>query len=139
MITPRLIAGPFAALGLLSSAILAPVASAQSTGRIERCAVQTPDHGTVAVAYTLDSQNAVDVAAAQCSYLISTGVFVVATNHVGLTDNPDFARVCMIEYSRTNSVDVFRSVYQPAAYDVASAACDAADNGSALVTYDDDN
>lgn len=103
---------------------------------MEQCAVQTPDHGTVAVAYTLSSQAAVDVAAAQCSYLISTGVFVVATNHVGLTDHPDFERVCMIEYSRTNSVDIFRSVYQPSAYTAASAACAAADDGSALVTYE---
>ena len=135
MIPRRLIAGSLFSLGVLATQF-APVASAQSTGRVERCAVQTPDHGTVAVAYTLSSQAAVDVAAAQCSYLISTGVFMVATNHVGLTDNPDFERVCMIEYSRTNSVDIFSSVYQPSAYGVASAVCNAADDGSALVTYD---
>jgi len=135
VIPRRFIAGTLLSLGVLGT-LFAPVASAQGTGRIERCAVQTPDHGTVAVAYTLDSQAAVDVAAAQCSYLISTGIFMVATNHVGLTDNPDFERVCMIEFSRTNSVDIFRSVYQPSAYTVAMAACDAANDGSALVTFD---
>jgi hypothetical protein len=135
VISRRFIAGSLFSLGVLAT-LFAPVASAQSTGRIERCAVQTPDHGTVAVAYTLDNQAAVQVAAAQCSYLISTGVFFVATNHVGLTDNPDFERVCMIEYSSLNSVDIFRSVYQPSAYAVASAACNAADDGSALVTWD---
>ena len=88
------------------------------------------------VAYTLDNQTAVEVIAAQCSYLISTGAFFTATNHVGLTDNPDFERVCMIEYSRSNSINVFSSVFQPASHRVATAACDAADDGSALVSYD---
>jgi hypothetical protein len=116
--------------------LFVPVASAQETGRFERCAVQSPDSGTVIVAYTLDNQAAVQVAAAQCSYLISTGSFIAATNHVGLTDNPDFDRVCVIEYSSANSINVFRSVYQPASYRVAAAACQSADDGSALVTYD---
>ncbi len=116
--------------------LFVPVASAQGTGRFERCAVQSPDSGTVIVAYTLDNQAAVQVAAAQCSYLISTGNFIAATNHVGLTDNPDFDRVCVIEYSSANSINVFRSAYQPASYRVAAAACQSADDGSALVTYD---
>ena len=34
------------------------------------------------------------------------------------------------------TLDIFRSVYQPSAYAVASAACYAADDGTALVTYD---
>jgi hypothetical protein len=117
-------------------ALFVPVAAAQDTGRIERCAVQSPDFGTVIVAYTLDDQAAVQVAAGQCAYLISTGAYIAATNHVGLTDNPDFARVCMVEYSGANSIDVFRSVYQPSSSYHAVAACDAADNGTALVSYD---
>jgi hypothetical protein len=134
-VTPRrLIATLLSAVALL--ALVVPAAAAQETGRIERCAVQTPDHGTVIVAYTLESQAAVEVAAAQCSYLVSTGAYVVATNHVGLTDNPDFARVCMVEFSRSNSINIFRSVYHPSSYYVAAAACDAADDGSALVNYD---
>ena len=130
----RLIGTLFALVAIASLSV--PVASAQETGRFERCAVQTPEHGTVIVAYTLDNRTAVEVAAAQCSYLISTGAFVTATNHVGLTDNPDFERVCMVEYSRSNSINVFSSVYQPSAYRVAARACDAADDGSALVSYD---
>jgi hypothetical protein len=119
-----------------ASALFVPVASAQDTGRIERCAVQSPDFGTVIVAYTLDNQAAVQVAAGQCAYLISTGQYVAATNHVGLTDNPDFSRVCIVEYSSANSIDVFSSVFQPSSSYHAVAECDAADNGSALVTYD---
>jgi hypothetical protein len=121
---------------LLLSTLFVPVASAQDTGRFERCAVQSPAFGTVIVAYTLDDQSAVQVAAGQCAYLISTGSYIAATNHVGVTDNPDFERVCIVEYSSANSLDVFRSVYQPSSTRDAMAACDAADNGDALVTYD---
>jgi hypothetical protein len=135
VISRRLLAGFALSVGVLST-LFVPVASAQTTGRYERCAVQSPDFGTVIVAYTLDDQFAVQTAAAQCSYLISTGSYVAATNHVGLTDNPDFARVCVVEYSSSNSLNVFRSVYQPVSARLAQAACDAADNGSALVTYD---
>jgi len=98
--------------------------------------VQSADFGTVLVAYTLDDQGAVQVAAGQCAYLISTGTYVAATNHVDLNDDPDFARVCMVEYSSANSIDVFRRVFQPSSSYDAVAACDAADNGTALVTYD---
>jgi hypothetical protein len=131
----RLLAGFLFTVVVLST-LFVPVASAQGTGRIERCAVQSPDYGTVIVAYTIGNQAAVQVAAAQCSYLISTGDYVAATNHVGLTDNPDYARVCMVEFSRANSIDVFGSVYQPSSYSFAAAVCNAADDGSALVTYD---
>ena len=132
-VTPqRLSAG----LLLMLSMLFVPVASAQDTGRIERCAVQSPDFGTVIAAYTLDDQSAVQAAAGQCAYLISTGAYIAATNHVGLTDNPDFARVCMVEYSSSNSLDVFYSVYQPSSFSRAEAACDSADDGNALVTYD---
>jgi hypothetical protein len=121
---------------VVASTFFAPVASAQDTGRFERCAVQSPDQGTVIVAYTLDSQGAVQVAASQCAYLISTGAYVAATNHVDLNDNPDFARFCMVEYSSANSVDVFYNLFRPSSSFRASAACDAADNGDAVVTYD---
>ena len=130
----RLIAIVLSVVALLT--LFVPAASAEGTGRFERCAVQTPDHATVIVAYTLDNQTAVQTAAAQCSYLVSTGSYVIASNHVGLADSPDFDRVCMIEYSSNNSLNVFRSVYQPSSYFVAAAACDAADDGSALVSYD---
>jgi hypothetical protein len=134
-VTPRrLIAIVLSVVALL--AVFVPAASAEGTGRFERCAVQTPDRGTVIVAYTLEDQGAVQMAAAQCSYLISTGAYVIATNHVGLTDNPDFDRVCMVEFSSSNSLNVFYSVFRPSSYRVAEAACDAADDGSALVTYD---
>jgi hypothetical protein len=135
VIARRFLAGFVLAAGVLSTAF-APVASAQTTGRYERCAVQSPDFGTVIVAYTLDDQTSVQFAAAQCSYLISTGNYVAATNHVGLTDNPDFARVCVVEYSRSNSLNIFRSVYAPISERLADAACDAANDGTALVTYD---
>jgi hypothetical protein len=135
VISRRLLTGFVASVGVLST-LFVPVASAQTTGRFERCAVQSPDFGTVVVAYTLDNPTAVQTAAAQCSFLISTGNFIAATNHVGLTDNPDFARVCVVEYSRSNSLNVFRSVYQPVSARLAQAACDAADDGTALVTYD---
>src|SRR5579864_9240175 len=60
----RLTAALLLSIVVISTAFV-PVASAQDTGRIERCAVQSADFGTVLVAYTLDDQGAVQVAAGQ--------------------------------------------------------------------------
>src|SRR5262245_60638652 len=121
-VTPyRISAVLFFAIGMVSM-LFAPIASAQDTGRIERCAVRSAEYGTVIVAYTLDDQAAVQVAAGQCAYLISTGAYIAATNHLDINESPDFERVCMVEYSSANSLDVFRSIYQPSSSYHAAAA-----------------
>src|SRR5215471_2660495 len=89
--------------------LFVPVASAQGTGRFERCAIESTDNAVVIAAYTIDDQNAVQLAAGQCATLISTGTYIAASNEVDLDHSPDLARVCVIEYSSAYSLEVYRS------------------------------
>jgi hypothetical protein len=116
--------------------LFAPVASAQGTGRFERCAIQSTDNAIVIAAYTVDDQNEVQLAAGQCASLISTGAYIAASNHVDLDESPDLARVCVIEYSSAYSLDVYRNIHVPPFLGDATLVCMAADGGSARVTYD---
>jgi hypothetical protein len=116
--------------------LFVPVAWAQDTGRFERCAIQSTDDAIVIAAYTVDDQNAVQLAAGQCARMISTGAYIAASNHVDLDDSPDLARVCVIEYSSAYSLDVYRSIHLPPFLGDATFVCRAADGGSARVTYD---
>jgi hypothetical protein len=121
---------------VIVATLLVPVASAQGTGRFERCAIESTEDAIVIAAYTVDDQNEVQLAAGLCANLISTGAYIAASNEVDLDDSPDLARVCVIEYPSAYSLDVYRSVHVPPFLGDATLFCRAADGGSARVTYD---